>query len=94
MHALHPLSGIHNYWWATPNTTRGKALPPAIFATIDAHVWLLEKTRAPTTFRVVGHDREVPLLWVARYGSLLGGVVCYVLVGDGRLEVLTAAGLL
>jgi hypothetical protein len=37
----------------------GERLPPAKFATIAEHVWLLEKTNAPTQFLVFGNDREV-----------------------------------
>ncbi len=58
---------------------RGTALPTAKFATIAEHVWLLEKTGASTTFLVFGSDREVPAVWLERYGSLLGGVAFYFL---------------
>ena len=70
---------------------RGIARPPAKFATIAEHVWLLEKTGAPTTFLVFGNDRQVPLWWLERYGNLLSGVVLYFLTEDGQLEVLARA---
>ena len=60
----------------------------ADFATIAEHVWLLEKTGAPTTFLVFGNDREVPALWLERYGSLATGVAFYFLADGGRLELL------
>lgn len=42
----------------------GQRLPPAKFSIIAEHVWLLEKTGAPTTFLVFGNDRQVPdLCW-------------------------------
>lgn len=52
----------------------GTSLPPAKFATIAEHVWLLEKTSAETKFLVFGNQIEVPQLWLARYGKLLKDV--------------------
>lgn len=66
----------------------GERLPPAKFATIAEHVWLLEKTNAPTQFLVFGNDREVPLRWLARYGSLADSVQFFFLSDEGHLEVL------
>lgn len=63
-------------------------LPAAKFATIAEHVWLLEKTGAPEQFLVFGNDREVPLRWLARYGSLAGSVQFFYLSDEGHLEVL------
>ena len=63
-------------------------LPPAKFATIAEHVWLLEKTGAPTQFLVFGNDRDVPLRWLERYGALARGVQFFYLSDDGHLEVL------
>ena len=71
---------------------RGIALPPARFATIAEHVWLLEKTGAPKSFLVFGNDREVPVMWLARYGNLVSDVAFYFLADDGQLEVLAPAG--
>jgi hypothetical protein len=48
----------------------GVGLPPAKFSIIAEHVWLLEKTGAPTTFLVFGNDRQVPIRWLERYGDL------------------------
>lgn len=67
---------------------RGQRLPPAKFAVIAEHVWLLEKTGAPTTFLVFGNDRQVPLLWLERYGPLVPDVAFYFLSDDGELETL------
>jgi hypothetical protein len=66
----------------------GERLPPAKFATIVEHVWLLEKTNAPTQFLVFGHDREAPLRWLKRYGPLAGSVQFFFLSDEGHLEVL------
>lgn len=63
-------------------------LPPATFATIAEHVWLLEKSGASTQFLVFGHDREVPLRWLERYGPLAGSVRFFFLSEEGHLEVL------
>jgi hypothetical protein len=68
---------------------RGQRLPPAKFSVIAEHVWLLEKTRAPVTFLVFGNDRQVPELWLQRYGNLASGVAFYFLTDDGALELLT-----
>ena len=67
---------------------RGLKLPPAKFATIAEHVWLLEKTGALQTFLVFGHDREVPLLWLARYATLVTGTTFFYLDDHERLEYL------
>ena len=66
----------------------GLRLPPAKFSGIAEHVWLLEKTGAPVTFLVFGNDREVPLLWLDRYGNLAPEVTFYFLADDGELELL------
>jgi hypothetical protein len=63
-------------------------LPPAKFATIAEHVWLLEKTGAPTLFLVFGNERDVPLRWLERYGALTRSVQFFFLSDDGHLEVL------
>ena len=68
---------------------RGQRLPPAKFSVIAEHVWLLEKTGAPMTFLVFGNDRQVPELWLQRYGKLASGVSFYFLSDDGTLEALT-----
>lgn len=65
------------------------ALPGAGFALISEALWLLEKTGAATTFFVVGNDREVPVLWLERYGSLVRNIALYVLDDDAHLELLS-----
>jgi hypothetical protein len=70
---------------------RGQRLPPAKFSVITEHVWLLERTGAPTTFLVFGNDRQVPELWLQRYGSLVSSVAFYFLSDDGTLELLREA---
>jgi hypothetical protein len=49
---------------------------------------LLEKTAPTTTFLVFGNDRQVPELWLQRYGTLVSGVSFYFLAYDGALEIL------
>jgi hypothetical protein len=66
----------------------GERLPPAKFAIIAEHVWLLEKTNAPAQFLVFGNDREVPLRWLVRYGALAGSVQFFFVSDEGHLEVL------
>ena len=69
---------------------QGQRLPPAKFSIIAEHVWLLEKTGAPTIFLVFGNDRQVPELWLQRYGNLVSGVAFYFLGDDGVLEQLNS----
>ncbi len=66
----------------------GRQLPPAKFSIIAEHVWLLEKTGAPTAFLVFGNDRQVPALWLRRYSNLVSGISFYFLSDDGVLELL------
>lgn len=68
---------------------QGQRLPPAKFSVIAEHVWLLEKTRASVKFLVFGNQREVPQLWLKRYGSLVSAVDFYFLSEYGELELLT-----
>lgn len=67
---------------------RGEGLPPAKFATIAEHVWLLEKTRAVRRFLVFGNDLRVPREWLKRYGHLLADVEFFFLHQNGQLDVL------
>ncbi len=67
----------------------GQRLPPAKFSVISEQVWLLEKTGASTKFLVFGNDRQVPELWLRRYGGLLSGVEFYFLADWGGLERLS-----
>lgn len=67
---------------------RGQRLPLAKFSIIAEHVWLLEKTGAPVTFLVFGNDRQVPELWLQRYGDLVSRVAFYFLTDDGKLELI------
>ena len=69
---------------------QGQRLPLAKFSIIAEHVWLLERTGAPITFLVFGNDRQVPVLWLQRYGNLVSGVVFYFLTDDGVLEQLNS----
>jgi hypothetical protein len=67
---------------------RGKRWPSAKMATISEHVWLLGHTGAVEKFLVFGNDREVPIMWLHRYGALLSGITFYFLTDDGDLEEL------
>jgi hypothetical protein len=72
---------------------RGQRLPPAKFSVIAEYVWLLEKTGAPTKFLVFGNDRQVPELWLTRYGKLAFEVAFYFLADDATLEQIHEAGI-
>jgi hypothetical protein len=63
-------------------------LPPAKFATIAEHVWLLEKTPARIKFLAFGNQIEVPTLWLKKYGSLVGDVRFYFLDKSGAIRTL------
>ncbi|MBN1580155.1 MAG: hypothetical protein JXA89_05590, partial [Anaerolineae bacterium] len=65
---------------------QGQRLPPAKFSLIGERVWLLEKSGAALQFLVFGYDRDVPLLWLKRYGHLTSGVQFYYLDDEGVLE--------
>jgi hypothetical protein len=68
---------------------RGQRLPPAKFSVVAEYVWLLEKTEAAVKFLVFGNDRQVPQLWLKRYGHLAADIPFYFLADSGRLEQLT-----
>ena len=66
---------------------RGKSLPPAKFATIAEHVWLLEKTGAKHKFLIFGNDKRVPEEWLKRYGKLVDGIdFFFYIVGEDKIE--------
>ena len=67
---------------------RGSRLPPAKFAVIAEHVWLLEKTSARHKFLVFGNDRRVPQMWLAKYEQCVSGVNFYFLTQQGEIEQL------
>ena len=68
----------------------GKRLPPAKFATIAEHVWLLEKTDAKIKFLVFGNQIEVPTLWLNKYGHLVNDVQFYFLDEAGNVKLLNS----
>ena len=70
----------------------GTRWAPGKAAKIAEHVWLLEKTGAPETFLVFGNDRQVPVMWLERYGNLVSGVTFYFLSDDGALHELPNPG--
>lgn len=61
-------------------------IPPAKFMEIAGHVWLLGSVPAEKRFLVFGNQREVPVAWLHKYGSLVHGVEFYFLSDDGVLE--------
>ena len=63
-------------------------LPPAKFATIAEHIWLLEKTPARIKFLAFGSQVEVPTLWLKKYGRLVGEVRFYFLDKSGLIHSL------
>lgn len=67
---------------------RGKNLPPAKFATIAEHVWMLESIDADIKFLVFGNDRRVPLEWIKRYGYMVKTVKFYFIDENGEVEEL------
>lgn len=67
---------------------RGTSLPPAKFATIAEHVWLLEKTTAKTKFLVFGNQIEVPKLWLQKYGNLVSDMQFYFMDNSGKITKL------
>ena len=67
---------------------KGKRLPPAKFATIAEHVWLLEKTSAKIKFLVFGNQIEVPLKWLEKYGNLVDQIQFFFMDDNGNIELL------
>ena len=65
------------------------SLPPAKFATIAEHVWLLEKTPAEIRFLVFGNQIEVPRLWLKRFGPFAKAVRFFFLDDNGALKDLS-----
>jgi hypothetical protein len=67
----------------------GERLPPAKFATIAEHVWLLEKTAARRKFLAFGNDRRVPVEWLRRYGHLAETVEFFFIDHIGAVSRIT-----
>jgi hypothetical protein len=63
--------------------------PPAKMMEISGHVWLLEKLNAKKRFLVFGNQRDVPLLWLEKYGNLVHNVEFYFVDERGNLERLS-----
>jgi hypothetical protein len=68
---------------------RGTNLPPAKFMEIAGHMWLLEHVPAKHKFLVFGKQREVPEMWLKKYGKLVETVEFYFLSDDSKLELLS-----
>ena len=71
---------------------QGQHLPPAKFSLIAERVWLLESAGARDRFLVFGYDRDVPLLWLKRYGHLASDIGVYYLDDDGEVQELDSRG--
>lgn len=65
---------------------RGKNPPPAKFMEICGHVWFLERTNSAKRFLVFGNQREVPEMWLKKYGDLVKTVQFFFLSESGDLE--------
>lgn len=63
-----------------------KKFPPAKMMEIAGHVWLLEKANTKTRFLVFGNQRDVPELWLNKYGNYKQNVIFYFLSDNGNLE--------
>ena len=68
------------------NLVAGGGLPAAKFSIIAEHIWLLEKTSAPTAFLMFGNDRAVQVRSLTRNGELASSVAFFFLYDDGTLE--------
>jgi hypothetical protein len=64
------------------------SLPPGKLMKITGHVWLLERTNARIKFLVFGNQREVPELWLRKYGCLKRSVDFYFLDTAGSVAKL------
>lgn len=64
----------------------GEKFPPAKMMEISGHVWLLEKVDTKNRFLVFGNQREVPELWLNKYGNYKHNVDFYFLSNNGNLE--------
>jgi len=63
-----------------------KRFPSAKMMEIAGHVWLLEKVDAKIRFLVFGNQRNVPELWLKKYGNLVRNVEFYFIDASGTLE--------
>jgi hypothetical protein len=62
-----------------------KNFPPAKMMEISGHVWLLEKVNTKIRFLVFGNQRNVPEMWLEKYGNLVQNVSFYFINTDGNL---------
>jgi hypothetical protein len=63
-----------------------KKTPPAKMMEICGHVWLLEKVDAKIRFLAFGNQRNVPEMWLEKYGSLVQNVEFYFINAHGTVE--------
>lgn len=66
----------------------GEKFPPVKIMEISGHVWLLEKVDAKIRFLVFGNQREVPNLWLKKYGKYKQNVFFYFIDKNGSLQEL------
>ena len=62
--------------------------PPAKIMEITGHVWLLEKVQATTRFLVFGNQKEVPLIWLKKFGKYNNSVDFYFINEQGKIKKL------
>lgn len=67
---------------------RGKAIPPAKLMEIAGHVWLLEKTEANRKFLVFGNQKQVPGIWLKKYGHLIPDINFYFMDNEGQIDLI------
>lgn len=65
-----------------------KKFPPAKMMEISGHVWLLENVNAKIRFLVFGNQRDVPEMWLNKYGNLIHNVEFYFINTRGSVEKL------
>ena len=68
---------------------RRKAYPPAKIMEIAGHVWLLERIKAHKKFLIFGNQKQVPQLWLQKYGHFNKKVDFYFLDSKSKLKLLT-----
>jgi hypothetical protein len=66
----------------------GEKFPPAKMMEITGHVWLLEKVNVKNPFLVFGNQREVPDLWLEKYGKYKQNVRFFFISQTSNLEEL------
>ena len=61
---------------------RGRSIPPAKWSGVAEHVWFLEKVAASQKFLVFGNDRQVPVMWLNRWGLFVTDEISFFFLSD------------